>query len=80
MHIANILAPGANCMKVRDFKLDDTDDVVEILKLNDQYSPLVEGPEAVKRVSECRAAVYLVAVSYGKVVGVVKESMMDPGL
>jgi len=59
-------------MKVRDFKLDDTRDVVEILKLNDQYSPLVEGPEAVKRVSECRAAVYLVAVRYGKVVGVVK--------
>jgi N-acetylglutamate synthase-like GNAT family acetyltransferase len=60
------------CMKVRDFRLDDAHDIAEILKLNDQYSPLVEGPEAMKRVSECKAAVYLVAVKYGKVVGVVK--------
>lgn len=59
-------------MKIREFKIDDAHDVEEILKLNDQYSPLVEGPEAMKRVTECKAAVYLVALKYGKVVGVVR--------
>jgi N-acetylglutamate synthase-like GNAT family acetyltransferase len=59
-------------MKIREFKIDDAHDVEEILKLNDQYSPLVEGREAMKRVTECKAAVYLVALKYGKVVGVVR--------
>jgi len=59
-------------MKIRDFESNDALDVVEILKLNNQYSSLVEEPAAMKRVSECRAAVYLVAVEHGKIVGVVK--------
>ena len=59
-------------MKIRDFKLDDANNVVEILKLNNQYSPLVEGLEAMRRVSECKAAVYLVAIKYGKVAGVIR--------
>jgi len=59
-------------MKIRNFKLDDAHDVVEILKINDQYSPLVEEPAVMKRVRECEAAVYLVAVEYGKIVGVVR--------
>jgi N-acetylglutamate synthase-like GNAT family acetyltransferase len=59
-------------MKIRNFKLDDAHDVAEILKLNDQYSPLVEEPAAMKRVRECEAAVYLVAVEYSKIVGVVR--------
>ncbi|MDI6905295.1 MAG: GNAT family N-acetyltransferase [Candidatus Bathyarchaeia archaeon] len=42
------------------------------MKLNDQYLPLLEGPEAMKRVSECEAAVYLVAEEDCEVVGVIK--------
>ena len=59
-------------MKIREFKINDANEVIEILRLNDQYSPLLEGPEAMKRVSECESAVYLVAETEGKVVGVVK--------
>jgi N-acetylglutamate synthase-like GNAT family acetyltransferase len=66
------IVSGRNCVKVRDFRLEDANDVVQILKLNNQYSPLVEEPAAMKRVSECEAAVYLVAVEYGKVLGVVR--------
>jgi ribosomal protein S18 acetylase RimI-like enzyme len=66
-------------MKVRGFKLDDAHDVLEILNLNDQYSPLVEGPEAMRRVSECKSAVYLVATEHGKIVGVVKGVYDESG-
>jgi N-acetylglutamate synthase-like GNAT family acetyltransferase len=59
-------------MKIREFKIKDADEVVEILRLNDQYSLLLEGPEAMKKVSECESAVYLVAEIEGKVVGVIK--------
>jgi N-acetylglutamate synthase-like GNAT family acetyltransferase len=59
-------------MKIRDFKINDANEVVEILRLNDQYSPLLEGPEAMKRVSECESAVYFVAEIEGKIVGVIK--------
>lgn len=59
-------------MKIRRFKLSDTEQVIEILKLNRQYVPQVEGPENMKRVSRCKAAVYLVATKHGKVVGVVR--------
>jgi len=59
-------------MKIRDFKIKDADDVIKILRLNDQYSPFLEGPEAMKRVSECESAVYLVAEIEGKIIGVIK--------
>jgi N-acetylglutamate synthase-like GNAT family acetyltransferase len=58
---------------IRDFQLSDIDAVVEILKLNNQYSyPDVDGPEAMKRVKACSAAVFLVCERENKVVGVIR--------
>jgi len=58
---------------IRDFQLSDIDGVLEILKLNDQYDfPEVDGPEAMKRVKACSAAVFLVYEMGGKVVGVIR--------
>jgi len=38
---------------IRDFQLNDMDEIVEILKLNNQYGfPAVDGPEAMKRIKE----------------------------
>jgi len=46
---------------------------VETLKLNGQYGfPEVDGPEAMKRVKQCPAAVFLVCEMEGKVVGLVR--------
>lgn len=58
---------------IRDFQLTDRDEIVEILKLNSQYGfPKVDGPEAMKRVKACSAAVFLVCEIDGIVVGVVR--------
>ena len=58
---------------IRDFQPADTDEIVEILRLNDQYGfPDVDGPEAMKRVKACSAAVFLVCEIGGKVVGAVR--------
>lgn len=58
---------------IRDFNLGDTDAIVEILKLNNQYGfPDVDGPEAMKRVKACRAAIFLVYETDGKVVGSIR--------
>jgi len=58
---------------IRNFELADTDNIVEILRLNDQYTfPEVDGPEAMKRVKACSAAQFLVCEMKGKVVGVVR--------
>jgi len=58
---------------IRDFELDDADDVVEILTLNNQYGfPAVDGPEAMKRIKACSAAIFLVCEMDGRVVGVVR--------
>jgi ribosomal protein S18 acetylase RimI-like enzyme len=47
---------------IRKFTESDTKYLVEILTLNNQYNyPAIEGPEAMKRVSLCEAAVFLVA-------------------
>lgn len=60
-------------MLIRDFQLADIDEIVEILKLNNQYGfPEVDGPEAMKRVKACSTAVFLVCEVEGKVVGVVR--------
>jgi ribosomal protein S18 acetylase RimI-like enzyme len=60
-------------MLIRDFELEDTDAVVDVLKLNNQYGfPEVDGPEAMKRVKACSAAVFLVCEVNRKVVGVVR--------
>jgi len=58
---------------IRDFELKDAAEVVEILKLNNQYGfPEVDGPEAMKKVKDCSAAIFLVYEIKGKVVGVVR--------
>lgn len=60
-------------MLIRDFEVGDIDEIVEILKLNNQYGhPEVDGPEAMKRVKACKAAVFLVCEIEGKVVGVIR--------
>ena len=58
---------------IRDFELEDTDAIVEILKLNNQYGfPEVDGPEAMRRVKACAAAIFLVYELDGKVVGSIR--------
>jgi hypothetical protein len=60
-------------MLIRDFEIGDIDEIVEILKLNNQYGhPEVDGPEAMKKVKACRAVVFLVGEIEGKVVGVIR--------
>jgi N-acetylglutamate synthase-like GNAT family acetyltransferase len=58
---------------IRDFQLADTDKIVEILKLNNQYGfPEVDGSGAMKRVKACTVAVFLVCEIDGRVIGVVR--------
>lgn len=58
---------------IREFQLSDADEVATILKLNNQYEfPEVDGPEAMKRVKECNAAVFLVCEMDEKVVGAIR--------
>jgi len=60
-------------MLIRDFKVNDINDMVEILKLNNQYEiPEVDGPEAMKRVKECSATIFLVAEANENVVGFIR--------
>jgi len=60
-------------MMIRNFELSDTDSIVEILKMNSQYGfPEVDGPEAMKRVKNCSAAIFLVCEIDGENVGVVR--------
>lgn len=60
-------------MLIRDFEVGDIDEIVEILKLNNQYGhPEVDGPEAMKKVKTCKAAVFLVCEIEGKVVGAIR--------
>jgi N-acetylglutamate synthase-like GNAT family acetyltransferase len=60
-------------MLIRDFQIVDIDEIMKILRLNNQYGfPEVDGPEAMKRVKSCSAAVFLVCEIDGKVIGVVR--------
>jgi ribosomal protein S18 acetylase RimI-like enzyme len=60
-------------ISVRPFVDTDADDLVEILKLNHQYDyPDVEGPDSMKRVGRCEAAIFLVAVVDGETAGLIK--------
>jgi len=60
-------------MSIRDLQSRDVDEIVEILRLNGQYGfPEVDGPEAMRRVRECGAAVFLVCELGEKVVGTVR--------
>jgi GNAT superfamily N-acetyltransferase len=59
---------------IRGFKEGDARDLVSILRLNGQFGhPEVEGPEAMKKVAQCQAAVFLVAeTDRGQVTGCIK--------
>jgi ribosomal protein S18 acetylase RimI-like enzyme len=60
-------------MQIRDFRVDDVNSLVDILKANQQYShPEIDGPDAMLRVHECVAAEFLVAETGGKVVGMIR--------
>jgi len=60
-------------MLIRDLQLADVGGVVEVLRLNNQYDfPEVDGPEAMRRVRACTAAVFLVCEVGDEVVGVVR--------
>jgi GNAT superfamily N-acetyltransferase len=49
-------------IRVRKFKESDLNHLVEILKLNHQYEyPEIEGPDSMRRVASCEAAVFMVA-------------------
>lgn len=58
---------------IRNFQLHDTAEVVEILKVNNQYDmPEVDGPEAMKRIKLCNAAVFLVCELDDRIIGIIR--------
>ena len=60
-------------MEIRDFRPEDIDALVHLLKANQQYGhPDIYGPEAMMRVHRCQAAEFLVAEDEGKVVGLIR--------
>jgi len=60
---------------IRFFKTSDADSIVEILKRNGQYDyPDIEGPDAMARVAECDAAVFLVSEINSVVVGCIRAT------
>ena len=60
-------------MQIRKFEVSDIEELIEILRLNDQYGcPEVDGPDAMKRIQLCKAAVFLVCEVNGKAVGLIR--------
>ena len=60
-------------MIIRDFFPEDADDLVNILKANQQYGhPNIDGPEAMLRVHACDAAEFIVAEEDERVLGMAR--------
>lgn len=60
-------------MTIRDFRPEDVEALVGILKANQQYGhPEIDGPEAMVRVRQCQAAEFLVAEVEGQLVGMIR--------
>ncbi len=60
-------------MRIRDFRETDCEALVAILRANLQYGdPKSDGPEAMRRVGACPAAVFLVADEDGAPVGLLR--------
>jgi ribosomal protein S18 acetylase RimI-like enzyme len=60
-------------MKIRDFRPQDVDALVDILKANLQYGhPDIDGPEAMLQVHACQAAEFLVAEKDDQVIGMIR--------
>jgi ribosomal protein S18 acetylase RimI-like enzyme len=60
-------------MVIREFRPEDCEALVEILRANLQYAdPATEGPDAMLRVHDCKAALFLVAEEDDKPVGLLR--------
>jgi ribosomal protein S18 acetylase RimI-like enzyme len=60
-------------MEIRDFRPEDADALVDILKANQQYGHAdIDGPQAMLRVYNCVAAQFLVAEEENRVVGMIR--------
>lgn len=60
-------------MDIRNFRLEDAESLVELLKANQQYNhPDIDGPPAMARVRECQAAEFLVAEDETQVIGMIR--------
>jgi ribosomal protein S18 acetylase RimI-like enzyme len=60
-------------MVIRDFRPEDVDALVDILRANQQYGhPDIDGPDAMLRVQRCTAAEFLVAEEDNQVVGMIR--------
>jgi ribosomal protein S18 acetylase RimI-like enzyme len=60
-------------MVIREFKPEDCRALVEILRANLQYAdPATEGPDAMLRVHNCEAAIFLVAEEEEKPIGLLR--------
>ncbi|MDP2858076.1 MAG: GNAT family N-acetyltransferase [Bacillota bacterium] len=60
-------------MQIRDFRETDCDPLIAILRTNLQYGdPESDGPEAMRRVQACPAALFLVAEEDGVAVGLLR--------
>lgn len=68
-------------IEIRRFIPDDIDYIIDILKVNGQYDhPKVEGPEAMLRIAECDAAIFLVAERDSKIIGCIRATYDMMGL
>jgi predicted N-acetyltransferase YhbS len=62
-------------MKIRDFRPDDVDALVDLLKANQQFGqPQIDGVDAMLRVHKCAAAEFLVAEVQEDVIGMIRGS------
>ena len=60
-------------MEIRDFRPEDIEALLDILKANQQYGhPDIDGPEAMLRVHECVASEFLVAEEEGTILGMIR--------
>lgn len=60
-------------MKIRDFSEKDIPEIVQILKLNGQYScPEIDGADAMMRVSENESAIFRVVEINDRVVAMIR--------
>jgi ribosomal protein S18 acetylase RimI-like enzyme len=60
-------------MRIRRFKVSDIEDLIEILRLNNQYGcSEVDGPDAMKRIRLCESAVFLVYELNSRAVGFIR--------
>ncbi len=60
-------------MRIREFKLSDAECLVEILRLNGQYSRAdVEGPDAMERFAQHDITLFLVAEEAGRPTGLLR--------